>query len=98
MIESPAALPNLAAIASLKPLVGLALGTEHSALELGGSPTLASLDLATRQIPSPAAARRLMAFAAPISIAAYREAPAYRDAVLESRGWRGSYGLPHHAA
>ena len=85
LIESPAALTSLPAIAALKPLIGLALGTEDFALELGVPPSNASLDLPMRQIALAAASRKLMAFAAPISIAAYNDVPAYRAALQASR-------------
>jgi len=96
LIESPAAMAVLHAIAALKPIIGLALGTEDFALELGVPPAPACLDLPTRQIALAAAPRKLMALAAPISIAAYRDTDAYRKALLASRAVGGTGAICIH--
>lgn len=60
VIESPAALERLAAIAHGPRLIGLALGSEDFALALGRPPAPACLDLACQLVAYAAAARGLM--------------------------------------
>jgi citrate lyase subunit beta/citryl-CoA lyase len=85
LIESAASLNQLAAIAAHSRVIGLALGSEDFALDLGVPPTPACLDLPCRQIALAAAPRRLMALALPVSIAAFRDEPAFAAAALLAR-------------
>lgn len=81
LIESAAAVENLATIARHPRVVGLALGTEDFSVSLGVAPTADSLDLPAKLVALAAAPRRLMALAAPISIAAFRDKDAYAAAL-----------------
>ncbi|MGE0047117.1 MAG: CoA ester lyase [Hyphomonadaceae bacterium] len=81
MIESASAIHALAPIAAHARVVGLALGTEDFSVSLGVAPTVDALDLPARLVAIAAAPRRLMALAAPISIAAFRDKEAYAVAL-----------------
>ncbi|MEJ0048133.1 MAG: CoA ester lyase [Rhodospirillales bacterium] len=85
LIESPAALDRLAAIAAAPRVIGLALGSEDFALTLGVEPTAKSLDLPCRQIALAAAARGQMALGLPISLTEFRDLEAYAAAVAAAR-------------
>ncbi|MDE1173647.1 MAG: CoA ester lyase [Parvibaculaceae bacterium] len=85
LIESPASLARLAAIAAVPRVIGLALGSEDFSLGLGVAPTSASLDLPCRLIALAAASQSLMALGLPISIGEFRRLDAYREAALAAR-------------
>lgn len=87
LVESAAGLLNLNALAAFPHLVGLALGSEDLALDMGVSPSAEMLDLPSRQIALAARAHDLMALAVPISIAAYADAEAYRTSAAKGRNW-----------
>ena len=85
LIESPAALERLAAIADSPRLVGLALGSEDFSLALGVEPAEAALALPCRQIALAAAARSLAAIGLPGSLAEFRDLEAYGASVRHAR-------------
>ena len=60
VIESPAAVERIAAIANGPRLIGLCLGSEDFALSLGRQPSPLALDLVCQQVAYAAAARGLM--------------------------------------
>ncbi len=80
LVESPAGIGNLATIACAPRIVGLALGTEDLALNMGVPPSAALLDLPARLIALAARASGIMALAVPISIAEYSDVTAYQEA------------------
>ena len=73
LIESPAALPNLPAIAAVPQCIGLMLGPEDYATTLGADPNRGALDLPVAHIASAAAPRGLRALGFPGSIANFRD-------------------------
>ena len=87
LVESAAGLMNLSALASAPRVIGLALGTEDLALDMGAAPTGALLDLPSRQMAIAAHAAGIMALAVPISIATYADQDAYRAACAAARAY-----------
>ncbi len=85
LIESPAALPHLPAIAAVDRVAGLALGSEDFSLELGAPPSARSLDLPCRLIALAASTRRLMALGLPLSLTEYRDLTLYEAAAQDAR-------------
>lgn len=87
LVESAAGLLNVNALAAIPHMIGLALGSEDLALDMGVGPDAELLDLPSRQVALAARAHDLMALAVPISIAAYADAEAYRTAAIRGRTW-----------
>jgi citrate lyase subunit beta / citryl-CoA lyase len=98
LIESPAALPLLPAIAASTRVIGLALGTEDFCLALGVAPTPAALDLPSRYLAAAAARRSQMALAVPISIAEFRDIEAYETAASAGATYGVSGAICIHPA
>lgn len=96
LIESPAALPHLYDIAAVERVTALALGTEDFSLAMGVAPTAAVLDLPCRQVALASATRTLMAFAVPVSIAAFRDTEAMRASAATARAFGASGMLCVH--
>lgn len=87
LIESPAGVAQAHAIADVRCVAGLALGTEDFSLAMGVEPSTAVLDLPARQLAMAAAGRGLMALAVPFSIARFREEEAYRAIAGEAAAY-----------
>ncbi|HWV13586.1 MAG TPA: CoA ester lyase [Sphingobium sp.] len=87
LVESAAGLVNLPELAAFPQMIGLALGPEDLALDMGVSPSAELLDMPSRQMALAARAHDLMALAVPVSIAAYADADAYRAAAMTGRSW-----------
>ncbi|NIJ17888.1 HpcH/HpaI aldolase/citrate lyase family protein [Sphingobium vermicomposti] len=87
LVESAAGLVNLPELVAFPQMIGLALGPEDLALDMGVSPSAELLDMPSRQMALAARAHDLMALAVPVSIAAYADADAYRAAALTGRSW-----------
>lgn len=98
LVESAAGLLNLPALAAFPQMIGLALGSEDLALDMGVGPTPELLDLPSRQIALAARAHGLMALAVPISIATYADTDAYRAAAVSGRRWGVSGAICVHPA
>ena len=98
LVEIAAGLVNLSALAAFPQMIGLALGSEDLALDMGVSPTTELLDLPSRQIALAARAHGLMALAVPISIATYTDMDAYRAAAEAGRRWGVSGAICVHPA
>lgn len=98
LVESAAGLVNLPALAAFPQMIGLALGSEDLALDMGVGPTPELLDLPARQIALAARAHGLMALAVPISIATYADTDAYRAAAEAGQRWGVSGAICVHPA
>lgn len=98
LVESAAGLVNLPALAAVPQLIGIALGSEDLALDMGVDPGTGLLDLPSRQIALAARAHGLMALAVPISIAVYADGDAYRAAAESGRSWGVSGAICIHPA
>jgi citrate lyase subunit beta/citryl-CoA lyase len=85
MIESPAAMFNLRAIAAGPRVIGLALGSEDLSTAMGVAPSEAMLAMPAQLICLAAAASEIMAFAVPFSIAAFRDTAGWAGAVERAR-------------
>jgi citrate lyase subunit beta / citryl-CoA lyase len=85
LVETPLALHRLEAIAAARRVVGLALGSEDYCLGLGVAPTPESLSLPCQLISAAGAARGLMRFGLPISLASFGDLAAYGEAVRAAR-------------
>ena len=85
LVETSAGVLDAAAIAAVRGITGLALGSEDLSVELGVAPSAASLDLPCKQIALAAASRGLMALGAPVSIAEFRDLDAYAAAMDSAR-------------
>lgn len=85
LVESAAGLTKLNDLAAFPHMIGLALGSEDLALDMGVGPSAELLDMPARQVAIAARAHDLMALAVPISIAAYADAEAYRAAAIRGR-------------
>jgi len=85
LIESPAGLGSLDAIAEAKGVIGLALGSEDFSFALGVPPTSESLELPCRLLALSAARRGLMALGAPVSISTINDQAAWLLAVRKAR-------------
>jgi citrate lyase subunit beta/citryl-CoA lyase len=81
LIESPAGLSELDAIAQVDGVIGLALGSEDFSLALGVPPTPVALELPCRLLALAAARRGLMALGLPISIATIEDEAGWKAAV-----------------
>lgn len=86
VIESPAALERLSAIADGPRLIGLAVGSEDFALSLGRQPTPLALDLVCQKIAYAAAARGLMGLGMACGIGNFTDLDAW---ALEARRAHG---------
>lgn len=85
LIESPAGLAHIDAIAQMPAVFGLALGSEDFSLALGVPPTPECLDLPCRQIALAAARHDIMSFGMPISITTIEDREAWAVAVGKAR-------------
>jgi citrate lyase subunit beta/citryl-CoA lyase len=85
LIESPAGLRQIDAIAAVPGVIGLALGTEDFSLALGVPPSRDCLDLPCRHLALAAAVRGQMALGLPISIATIKDAAAWAGAIAEAQ-------------
>lgn len=98
LVESAAGLLNLPALAAFPQMIGLALGSEDLALDMGVDPSAELLDLPSRQIALAAQANGLMALAVPVSIATYADTDAYRAAAVAGRKWGVNGAICVHPA
>jgi citrate lyase subunit beta/citryl-CoA lyase len=96
MIESPAAIFQLAALGKAPRVVGLALGSEDFSLAMGVPPSEALLTLPAQLISLAAGARGIMAFAIPHSIAAFRDAEGWTAAALRAKAFGATGGFCIH--
>jgi citrate lyase subunit beta/citryl-CoA lyase len=85
LVESPAGLAAIDAIADVDSVIGLALGSEDFSLSLGVSPSAEALDLPCRVMALAAARRGLIALGLPISIATIDDQVAWQAAVRTAR-------------
>lgn len=85
LVESPAGVANLKAIAAAPGVIGIALGSEDFSLALGAPPVPASLDLPCRLVALAAAQFGLMALGLPISIATIEDIGAWEGGVAAAR-------------
>jgi citrate lyase subunit beta/citryl-CoA lyase len=86
LVESPAALPRLDAIAAVPDLIGIMFGPEDYAAELGVPPDSGALDVPATLVAAACAARGLQAIGLAGSIADFSDLEAYRARVLRARG------------
>lgn len=98
LVESPAGLAALPAIAAAPRIMGVALGSEDLSLALGVAPSAAFLDLPVRQVAMAAAGAGVMALGIALSIAEFRDMDAYADAARLSRAYGISGALCIHPA
>jgi citrate lyase subunit beta/citryl-CoA lyase len=98
LIESPAALFQLNAIAGGPRVLGLALGSEDFSLMLGVEPGPESLTLPCQWIALAAAAHRRMAFGLPTSLANFRDRASYANATERARAFGMTGALCIHPA
>ena len=85
LIENPAALPNLPAMAAVPQCIGLMLGPEDYATALGADPNRGALDIPVAHIASAAAPRGLLAVGFPGSIANFRDLDLYAAQIAKGR-------------
>lgn len=85
LVESPAGLMRIEAIAATPGVIGLALGSEDFSLALGVPPSPASLDLPCRNLALAAAVREQMAIGLPVSIATIRDEAAWTNGIAAAR-------------
>lgn len=83
LVESPAGLAVVSALAACPRVIGLALGPEDFAAAMGVAPTPALLDLPSRQVALAAATHGRMALAVPLSIAQFRDVDACVAAAMK---------------
>jgi citrate lyase subunit beta/citryl-CoA lyase len=86
VIESPAALERLSAIADAPRLIGLCVGSEDFALALGRPPTPLALDLVCRQVAYAAAARGLMGLGMACGIGNFTDLDAWASEAKRAHG------------
>jgi citrate lyase subunit beta/citryl-CoA lyase len=96
LIESPAALFELAAIGRGPRAIGLALGSEDFSVAMGAPPSPTLLTMPAQMICLAAAACRIMAFAVPCSIAAFRDVEGWTDAVKAAAAMGATGGFCIH--
>lgn len=96
IIESPAAIFNLHAIAGSPRLIGLALGSEDFAAAMGTAPTPEMLALPAQLVCLAAAACGVMALAVPFSIAAFRDEIGWLRAAETAKALGATGGLCIH--
>lgn len=85
LVESPAGIAELNAIAAVSGMTGLALGSEDFSLALGVPPARAALELPCRLLALAAAGRGLMALGLPVSIATIEDETAWAEGVRSGR-------------
>lgn len=85
LIEAPAALAALPAIAALPQVLGLMLGSEDYSAALGAHPDRGALDLPVAQIAAAAAGRGLLPIGFPGSIANFRDLERYAGQIARGR-------------
>lgn len=85
LIESPAALPRLEAIAGAPRVVALAFGGEDFSADLGAPPTFAALGQACQQVAYAAAGACVGALGVPASIGEFRDLAAWRAGLEQAR-------------
>lgn len=86
VIESPAALERLTAIADGPRLVGLCVGSEDFSLSLGRPPTPLALDLVCQQVAYAAAARGLMGLGMACGIGNFTDLDAWAAEAKRAHG------------
>ena len=96
LIESPAAIFELRAIAQAPRVIGRALGPEDLSLAMGTAPSPTLLTVPAQLICLAAAAGDLMAFAVPSSISAFRDAEGWASAVATAKAFGATGGLCIH--
>lgn len=77
LVESPVALPRLYDIAAIDRVVGLAFGSEDFSMQMGVTPSPASLVLPCQSIAVAAAAAGIMALGLPVSLANFTDLGQY---------------------
>lgn len=85
LIESPAGIAALDAVARAPGVIGLALGTEDFSLQLGVAPTADALDLPCRLLALAASRARIMALALPVSIATIADEAGWKEGARRAR-------------
>lgn len=98
LIESPAGIAQLDAIAAVDGVIGLALGSEDFSLALGVAPTPEALELPCRLLALTASTRGQMALGLPISIATIEDMEAWTLAVNRARAFGINGALCIHPA
>lgn len=98
LVESPAGLSHLAALAALPRMIGLALGSEDFSLALRVEPAPPALTLPCQMIALAAAGRGLMAIGLPDSLANFRDLDRYRQAAAQARALGMTAALCIHPA
>lgn len=96
LIESAEGVHAAHDIAQAPRVIGLGLGTEDFAAQMGAAPTPELLDLACRLVALAAATRRLMALATPVSIAMLDDIAAYAAAAQKARAFGATGGFCIH--
>jgi len=85
LIESPAGIAELDAIARQPGVIGLALGSEDFSLALGVSPSTDALRLPCQHLALAAARNGVMALGLPVSIATINDLKAWNDGLCLAR-------------
>jgi len=85
LIESARGVLDAPAIAATPDVSALAFGSEDFAADIGAAADEEALDLPVRQLVLAAAAARKRAYAAPVSIAEYRDLDRYRAGLRKAR-------------
>ncbi|MDR3474539.1 MAG: CoA ester lyase [Devosia sp.] len=98
LVESPAAMADLFAIARAPGLTGLAFGSEDFSTALGVPPTPACLQLPCQMVTLAAAATGVAAYCLPISIGQFRDLEAFARAVATARALGATGALCIHPA
>ncbi|MDR7103737.1 CoA ester lyase [Croceicoccus sp. BE223] len=96
LLESARGVVAANEIAAAPRVSAIALGTEDFSLSMGVKPLPPVLDLPVRTIALAAHANSKAAYAIPLSIAAFREIDATRDAALKARSYGCHGGLCIH--
>lgn len=98
LIEHPATLAHLGAIAAIDRVIGLALGSEDFSLALGAPPAPPALTLACQHLALAAASRRLMALGLPDTLANFTDLDRYGHACTAARAMGMTGALCIHPA
>jgi citrate lyase subunit beta/citryl-CoA lyase len=96
MVESPSAIFELVALSKAPRVIGLALGSEDFAVAMDAPPTATLLTMPAQLVAMAAAARGIMAFAIPFSIAAFRDLDGWADAAATARAFGATGGFCVH--
>jgi citrate lyase subunit beta/citryl-CoA lyase len=98
LIETPAALPALPAIAASPRVTALALGSEDFSTALGTAPSVECLDLPARLIVLAAAAGGRASFAIPYALSDFTDLAEFEKAARQARAFGATGGLCIHPA